>query len=547
MNNEKKKVALYIRVSTDKQVNDGYGLEDQRKRLEQYCLAKDYDIYKLYCDGDSAKDTIHRPYYNKMIEDMEKKKFSKILTIKLDRLSRSLKDFVILLEKLKTTECELEFIDTPLDLSGSGGRMMAGILCVFAEFERDLIVDRTLRGVNEAAHNGHFGGKPPLGYMKPVIDGTKLKTWVINEEEATIVREIFNLCLDGKTYQQIAQVMNEKYSHIVSYHRVDKETGERTPVYRNWRDGSISVILNNKRYIGIHEHRKKSKDKETVEITGKIPPIISEEVFNECQQNIQRNSRHYYRSKNYLFMQKLKCPKCENILACTGTTKANGTEYLYYKCRAKNCDTYIREDWVEKVLIEHLVKYLELYLILEENYYPIDNELAEDFNNCRIDNKIRFAVDNRIISDIQNKIDISCLWSIWELASYETKCKFIYEYIDFIKVKKYYANKERTPRIKAIKLQLKPHKIRKLMELHNKSMLDDVFVGEKNDFTISAFRNEEIAYQYIDLLRKKHKIKVHEYKKGDKYYYNDKVFKVINVVARRAVERNKSIFISLEN
>lgn len=543
MNPEKLKVALYIRVSTDKQFNDGYGLEDQKKRLEQYCLAKNYDIYKIYCDGESAKDTIHRPQYNKMLEDMKKKKFNKILTIKLDRISRSTKDFYILLETIKENNCELEFIDTPLDLSGSGGKMMAGILCVFAEFERELIVDRTLRGVNEAAHNGHFGGPTPLGYKK----ATNSKCLEIDEEKAPIIREIFELCLNGKTYSQIANIMNKKYPKLVSMYRTDKETGEKKPIYRNWKDSSICVILNNKRYMGVHEHGKKAKDRKPEEILGKIPPIISEEVFYECQETIKRNSRNYYRSKKYLFMQKLKCPKCGRILACTGTRKSNETEYLYYKCRNKNCDTYIREEQVEKVLIEHLIKYLELYLLLEDNYYPIDSKLAKDFNNCKIDHKIRFGIDNRIIKDTQNKVNLKGLYELWEHTSYEVKCRFIYEFIDYIEVKKYKGYKSKDPRIKIVRLQIKPHKIRKLLELKDKNIIDDVFSGENNDFSISEFRNEEQANEYIDLLKKQHKIVVKEYVKGEEYYFNDKTFKVINIVAKRAIERNKSLFISLDN
>ena len=546
MNVEKKKVALYIRVSTDKQFKDGYGLEDQKKRLEQYCLAKNYDVYKIYCDGESAKEKNYRPQYNEMLESMKKGKFNKILTIKLDRISRSTKDFYILLETIKENNCELEFIDTPLDLSGSGGKMMAGILILFAEFERDLIVDRTLRGVNEAAHNGHFGGPLPLGYMKPIINGKKSKTLSIYEYEAKVVREIFDLCLNGKTYSQIANVMKEKYSNL-TYDRKDSVTGEIISKNRVWKDSTICVILNNKRYMGIHEHRKKSKNNETIEITDKIPPIISEEVFYECQENIKRNSRNYYRSKKYLFMQKLKCPKCGSILACTGTTKANKTEYLYYKCRNKGCDTYIREEQVEKVLVEHLIKYLELYLLLEENYYPIDSELAKDFNACKIDHKIRFGIDNRIIKDTQNKVNLKGLYELWENTSYEVRCKFIYEFIDYIEVKKYKVNKEKDPRIKIVKLQIKPNKMRRLFELKNKNAIDEVFSDEYNDFTISEFRNEEQAYEYINLLKKHHKIAVKEYVKGEEYYFNGKTFKVIKIIAKRAIERNKSIFISLEN
>lgn len=537
---QNEKVALYIRVSTDKQVNEGYGLEDQKKRLEYHCLARNYDIYKIYCDGESAKDTIHRPQYNDMLSDMKKNKFSKILAIKLDRISRSPKDFYILLEVLMEYNCELEFIDTPIDLRGMGGKAMAGMLSVFSAFERDMIVDRTLRGVNEAVHNGHFGGPVPLGYKK----AENSKCLVIDKEKSKIIKEIFDLCLSGKTYKYISNLMNEKYSKLITSYRINRENGEKVPVFRNWKDSSISVILNNKKYMGIYEHKKKSKVEDTIEIRDVIPAIVSEEVFYECQENIKRNARNYYRSKNYLFMQKLRCPKCGRIMACNGAKKSGGSEYLYYKCMNKGCGDYIREELVEKELIDNLIKYLELYMILEENYYPIDSDLVEDFNNCSLDNKIRFAIDSRIINDAKNIPNLSALHELWSITPYEVKCKFIYEFIDYIEVKKYKVKKEQ--RVRITKLKIKPHKLKKLFELKNKNMLDETFSGENFDFSIANFKNEKQAYEYIDLLKKKYNIVAKDYVKGEEYYNDDRTFKVINITNNRAAERNKSIFISLE-
>ena len=541
----KKKVALYIRVSTDKQVNDGYGLEDQKKRLEQFCFAKNYDIYKLYCDGESAKDTINRPQYNNMLLDMKKKKFDKILTIKLDRISRNTKDFYILLEIIKDNGCELEFIDTPLDLNGSDGKLMAGILSVFSEFERNLIVDRTNRGVNEAVHNGHFGGKPPLGYTNKDINGNKVKTWRINEEEAEIVKEIFDLCLNGKTYAQISNIMNKKYSNLIGCYRIDKETGERIPIYRNWKDSSISVILNNKRYIGIHEHRKTSKNKETIEIIGKIPPIISEEVYNQCQENIKRNMRNYYRNKKYLFMQKLVCPKCGRILACNGTKKNGIRDYLYYKC--KDCDVYIREEWVEKTLIEHLVNLLEMYLVLENDCYPIDTGLAEDFNNCRIDNKIRFSIDSSIADEKSKIVNYECLYPIWELTSYETKCDFIYDYIDKIEIKKVINKGKKDPAIEFVDLQLRPNKLENFFKMKEKCMIDSNINYGNFRYSLSEFNSEKEAIKYIEILKKKFDFNIIDLSVDNQYYYSDNLFKIINVNPKRIIEKSKTFFLELRN
>lgn len=378
MDDEKKIVAIYTRVSTIDQAKEGHSLEEQEKRIIKMCEANEYKIYKVYTDsGISGKSVENRKGYQQMMSDMKSKKFNLIVAFKMDRISRTMIDFENFFNEIKKYNCGIELLCEKIDTSGAGGMMFARMLGIFAQFERELIRERTLIGVESAVNKGHFAGKPPLGYMNEIINGNKAKSWVINKDEAKIVIEIFNLCLKGKTYAQISNIMNEKYPNLISCYRIDKKTNERKPIYRHWKDSSISVIINNKRYIGIHEHRKRLKDKETVEIIDKIPPIITEEVFYECQENIKRNSRNYYRNKRYLFMQKLECPKCGRIMSCNGTRKPDVKDYLYYKCT--DCETYIREEQVENVLVKHLVKLLELYLVLEENYYPVDSDIALQF------------------------------------------------------------------------------------------------------------------------------------------------------------------------
>lgn len=546
LNNDKKIVALYTRVSTIDQVQDGHSLYEQENRLKKMCEAKGYEIYKVYTDaGISAKDT-NRPAYKKMLKDMKERKFNLIFAYKLDRISRSIIDLEMLFNLLKENNCDIECLVDNIDTSGANGMMFVRILGIFAQFERELIKERTLIGVESAVNQGHFGGKPPLGYMQEVVNGKKTKKWIINNDEAKIVKEIFELCLNGKTYATIANIMNEKYPKVVSGYKIDKSNNVRKEVFRNWKDSSICVMLNNKRYIGIHEHRKSSKEKETVEIRGKIPPIISEETFYECQDNIKKNARNYYRNKNYLFMQKLVCPKCGRIMACNGARRKQDKDYLYYKC--KDCGEYIREEWVEKILIENLVELLEMYLIIEDSYYPIDNNLTDDFNNCKINNSIRFAIDSRIIDEKKKNIICSNeFFPIWNNAPYEVKCKFIYEYIDIIKVKKKKVKNEKEPRIELSELKIKSNKIQKLFELREKGMLDEIVDYENYKFSISTFKNENEAYKYIDILKNKYNISVkEELLLENDYYYNDTLFKVINVLPSKAIEKPKSIFLEIQ-
>lgn len=534
----KEKVGLYIRVSTAEQAKEGFGLEAQKNKLYSYCQYKGYDKYTLYCDaGISGKDTKKRVEFNKMLTDIKNKKINRVIAIKIDRISRNTVDFLTFFNLLQEYKCNLEILDINVDFSTPIGKLLLTVISAFAELERNLIVERTTDGMEEAANSGHFGGKPPLGYMKEIINGEKGKRWVINEEEAKVVREIFNLCLKGKTYNDIANIMQEKHSDMVAYTRKDKETGEVITIYRSWTDASICVILNNKSYIGIREHRKNIKNKDVIEIKDKIPAIITKEVFDECQLNIERNKRNYYRNKKYLFMQKLVCPKCGRIMACKGTKKKTGQEYLYYKC--KDCKTNFREDLIEDALVSELTLILELYLILEKNYVPIDAETARELNKGKLDNSIRYALDTMTIEK-KLDIDYSYLTQIWDTVSYETKCDFIFEYIDTIKVKKHQRNGE--PYIEILDLTFRPHMVRVFQEMFEKNMMDTFIDNNVNELSVAQFTSRKQAEDYINILSKKYNIKVYE--RNDNTF-GDNVFKIINIKSKNVCEKDDVLYVEV--
>lgn len=534
----KEKVGLYIRVSTAEQAKEGFGLEAQKNKLYSYCQYKGYDKYTLYCDaGISGKDTKKRVEFNKMLTDIKNKKINRVIAIKIDRISRNTVDFLTFFNLLQEYKCNLEILDINVDFSTPIGKLLLTVISAFAELERNLIVERTTDGMEEAANSGHFGGKPPLGYMKEVINGEKGKRWVINEEEAKVVREIFNLCLKGKTYNDIANIMQEKHSDMVAYTRKDKETGEVITIYRSWTDASICVILNNKSYIGIREHRKNIKNKDVIEIKDKIPAIVTKEVFDECQLNIERNKRNYYRNKKYLFMQKLVCPKCGRIMACKGTKKKTGQEYLYYKC--KDCKTNFREDLIEDALVSELTLILELYLILEKNYVPIDAETARELNKGKLDNSIRYALDTMTIEK-KLDIDYSYLTQIWDTVSYETKCDFIFEYIDTIKVKKHQRNGE--PYIEILDLTFRPHMVRVFQEMFEKNMMDTFIDNNVNELSVAQFTSRKQADDYINILSKKYNIKVYE--RNDNTF-GDNIFKIINIKSKNVCEKDDVLYVEV--
>lgn len=542
---EQKLVAIYTRVSTTDQAREGHSLEEQEKRLRAMCEANNYKVYKVYTDaGISGKSTENRPAYQQMMKDMKKGKFNLIMAFKMDRISRSIVDFETFFNEIKKYNCGIEFLCEKIDTNGAAGMMFARILGIFAQFERELIKERTLVGVESAVNKGHFGGKPPLGYKTKLDDeGKKLKEWIINEDEAKIVREIFELCASGKTYFQISNILKEKYPNVISSIRKDKKTNEEKITYRSWTDSSISCILNNKCYMGTYEYRKSIDNKETIEIVDIVPKIVSEDLFNDCQDMIFRNGRNYYRSKRYLFIQRLVCPKCGRIMACNGTRKPNKTEYLYYKC--KDCGTYIREELIEKALMSELNNLFELSNLISENYYITDKKTANDFNNCRLDHRLRFAIDESIIEEKRKALTKNDLNELWNMTSYETKCDFIGKYIDKITIKEYKTARNKITSVQITDLKLKPNKVNELLEFSNANMIDKIIGNGVNKATISTMKHRKDAEEYIELLRKKYKVAVFECFDEKDYFLNSLLFKIIKIKPKSFIEKEKTLGLML--
>ena len=540
MKNDKKMVAIYTRVSTTDQAREGHSLEEQEKRLKARCISNDYEVYKVYTDaGISGKSAENRPAYQQMLKDMKKGKFNLIMAFKMDRISRSIIDFEDFFKELKKYNCGIEFLCENIDTTGAAGMMFARILGIFAQFERELIQERTLVGVESAVNKGHFGGKPPLGYKHKLdVSGKhKLKEWEIDKDEAKIVKEIFDLCASGKTYFQISKLLKEKYPNVISSIKEDKETGEKKITYRKWNDSSISCILNNKCYMGTYEYRKCLENKDTIEIVDIVPKIISKELYNDCQEMIARNGRNYYRSKNYLFIQKLVCPHCGRIMACNGVKNKMKNDYLYYKC--KDCGIYVRESLIENALLTELNNLLELSNIINSNCCITDSRTAEKYNSCKLDHKIRFAIDEKIIKDKMTLLDSNELNELWKITSYEAKCNFIGNYIDTTTIKEKIDSKKKIIKVDLVNLKLKSNKVKELLDLEEKNMIDKIIGSGVLKASITEVKHDKEALDYIELLRTKYKFAAYDFYDIEDYYTNPLLFKIIKVNPKSCVEKKK--------
>lgn len=165
MNHSKRKVAIYIRVSTEEQANEGFSLGAQEDCLKQYANAKGYEVYDIYVDdGYSGKD-YNRPEIQRLFKDLYQEKFTGILVKSVDRISRRVSDVTKLIDDvLAPRKCCVLVSDNNLDSSTTGGTAFIQLLATFAEYERSMIVQRVKSGMSKRAELGYWNGGRVLGY-----------------------------------------------------------------------------------------------------------------------------------------------------------------------------------------------------------------------------------------------------------------------------------------------------------------------------------------------------------------------------------------------
>ena len=203
-----KKVAIYVRVSSQEQANEGYSIQEQTERLTKYCEAHGWILVKVYTDPGFTGANRNRPALQMLCADVAKSLFDTVLVYKLDRLSRSQKDTLYIIEDVFLKN-GISFVsmNENFDTGTPFGRAMIGILSVFAQLERDQIRERVQMGHDARAKEGYFhgGGYAPIGY--DYIDGLL----TVNEYEASIVRKAYTLFLDGLPVHSIYLTLEKEY------------------------------------------------------------------------------------------------------------------------------------------------------------------------------------------------------------------------------------------------------------------------------------------------------------------------------------------------
>ena len=358
-----------IGVSTEDQAREGFSLGEQEEKLLQLCKFKELDVYKVYKDaGISAKDMEHRPQFQEMLKDMKEGKLNYIVAYKLDRITRSVRDLEELISVLEQYNCFLLCDRDDVNTSTANGRFFVRMLTVLSQLEIEIVSERTKFGLNGAIKSGHIPGQRPFGY-KSAED----KRMVIDNATRPYVEKIFNMYLEGKSFQQIANYFKENNIYPK----------------KNWKDTTIQKIIDNKIYMGDYEQYKrigKQENLEPIVYMNVVEPIISRAKWEECQRQKERNQRTYTRDRVYTFFQRLKCPNCSRIMKCKGS---GGTKrkYMYYTC--EHCHINFNEEHVEHLLRDFIYDLLEYDMAVKKFFLPVLEYKTNNIDTTSIDKEIR--------------------------------------------------------------------------------------------------------------------------------------------------------------
>ena len=499
MDDVKKVCGLYMRVSTEDQAREGFSLPEQKERLEAYCKFKGFVIKDYYTDaGISAKTGNYRPEFERLKEDIKSKKINTIIALKQDRITRSIFDWEELMRFLEENDAYLDCVNDDINTTNANGKMVSRILMSVSQQEIERTSERTKVGLAGAIKQGHIPHQAPLGYKH------ENKKLVIDHLTKDVVIRIFELYHKGMSYQKISTLFNK----------------EQVLGKTNWRDSSIVAILENEIYKGDFVHGKRTKHPTYYE--NVVEPIVSKEMWEECQVQKKKNSKSYQRTLTYLFLQKLRCPKCNRILGGKATQKKNGNIYYYYYCH--DCKINFKESLVEEYFNDFVNELVEYDSVVNQFFLPMikqkfdepQEELKKDINKQKDKlERIKRAYINGVFSleeynderklvesaleKLQNELDEATSCETLNFTPQDILLKRDIDYINKVKLEKEY--KERTKTWKDYTREEKSELIMKYVDDIKLGILNNYIYVDNINFRESICRpcNELFSAGYIDV------------------------------------------------
>ncbi len=446
----------------------------------------------------SAKTGNYRPEFERLKEDIKSKRINTIIALKLDRITRSIFDWEKLMTFLDENDAYIDCANDEVNTTNANGKMVSRLLMSVSQNEIERTSERTKVGLAGAIKQGHLPSQAPLGYKH------ENKKLVIDYSTKDVVVRIFELYYNGNSYQTISNILNE----------------EQVLGKTNWRDSTITAILENEVYKGDFVHGKRTKHPTYYE--NVVEPLVSKEMWEDCQAQKKKNSRAYQRTLTYLFLQKIRCPRCNNLMGGKATKKKNGNVYYYYYCN--DCKINLKENIIEEYFENFINEIVEYDSVVNQFFLPMIKQkfaepkelLEKELNkqNAKLD-RIRKAyisgafdleeynaekkIVDEAISKIQSELNTTNITEELKFTPQDILLKRDIDFINKVKLKDEY--KERTKTWKDYTREEKSDLIMKYV--------DDITLLEKNKVIIVdevRFResicrpcNELVQAGYIDV------------------------------------------------
>ena len=377
------KAGLYARVSTDIQL-EGYSIDAQKEFLLNYAKAKEFTEYEYYVDGGYSGKDLERPAIQKLIRDVKEHKIDCVIVFKLDRISRSQKDTLYLIEEV-FNKYNVGFVSVRenFDTTTPFGKAMVGVLSIFAQLERETILERTKIGIQKRAENGYWkgGGKDPFPYSYDKNTGTLIPV----PEQVELLHKMINLYLNGYSFVKISNIVG-----------MDESMVEKRILSR--------------RTLGIVPYKDQ-------EYEGKHQAVISEELHNKIIETNKLRSKARTES-HYLLSGKIFCGHCgakyryqkwgkRLICYCYSQQKSKPKFIKDPNCKNKRWDSFEIED----VILENLFSMALDEDMFREKYEITQVDVINEYEKrlskikLQINNLINFISDGIAVLDTKKKIE----------------------------------------------------------------------------------------------------------------------------------------------
>lgn len=369
--------AIYIRVSTEEQAKEGYSCAAQENILRAWSTIKGCAEPRIYIDDGYSAKNLNRPAIRQMLSDCRSGLIGAVIVWRLDRLSRSLRDTLEMVEDIFRAN-DVEFVSATenIDTSSPSGRLTLNILASVAQNEREVTEQRVRTVCEEIARTEcrHLGGVPPYGYS--VDDALH---YIIEPQEARAITLIFDMYASGCGYGAIIKALN---AH-----------GHNTRKGEPFRKTALHDILKNEKYTGTYiynkaaparrdgtrnSHAQKESDK-IIKIPGGMPRIIDDETWKDVQRRMAENKHNggsFRAKREYMLSGLVYCGECgRHMVLNTRGKDRNGTVQKYYEC-ANNDVRRIRLEKLEKAVLDFIAQLSNNEDILRRAC-EIANEAAE--------------------------------------------------------------------------------------------------------------------------------------------------------------------------